>query len=160
MQKLLNVKAVKLWRYGKDVSLTFKVFPPTIIQELKKQWNSYECRTVRKVIPSQLYSSFKARLVGSCNDSMGEFIRRTFNTVTLLKFTGHWDVMGLVRHERQTNVFPKNMSQELTVQKSLAMVGWRIRNFCGQLNGLNLLNSSFTHGFAPASYSITTWNPV
>lgn len=35
MQKLLNVKAVKLWRYGKDVSLTFKVFPPTIIQELK-----------------------------------------------------------------------------------------------------------------------------
>lgn len=56
MQKLLNVKAVKLWRYGKDVSLTFKVFPPTIIQELKKQWNSYECRTVRKVIPSQLYS--------------------------------------------------------------------------------------------------------
>lgn len=57
MQKLLNVKAVKLQRYGKDVSLTFKVFPPTIIQELKKQWNYYECQTVKTVIPGQLYSS-------------------------------------------------------------------------------------------------------
>lgn len=42
MQKLLNVKAVKLQCYGKDVSWTFKVFPPTIIAELKKYWNNYE----------------------------------------------------------------------------------------------------------------------
>lgn len=47
MQKLLNVKAVKLQCYGKDIRQTFKVFPPTSIEDLKNQWINYERRTVK-----------------------------------------------------------------------------------------------------------------
>ncbi len=55
MKKLLNVKAVKLQCYGKDVRQTFKVFPPTNIEDLKKQWNNYEHWTCEKnMIPGQL----------------------------------------------------------------------------------------------------------
>lgn len=49
MQKLLNVKSVKLQCYGKDVRQTFKVFPTTNIEDLKKQWNNYERRTVKRM---------------------------------------------------------------------------------------------------------------
>jgi len=120
-------KTLALWK--RHMSLTFKVFPPTIIQELKK--NSGTIMSVERWEKWFLVNFIAhLRLVGSCNDSMGEFIRRLLNTVTLLKFTGHWDVMGLVRYERQTNVLPKNISQELAVQKSLAMVGWGIRKMC------------------------------
>lgn len=48
------------------------------------------------------FIALEAWLVVSCNDSLGEFIRRTLNTVTLLKFTDHWDVMGLMR-QGETN---------------------------------------------------------
>lgn len=74
----------------------------------------------------------EARLAGPCNDSLGEFIKSTLNTVTLLKFTGHWAAMGLLWHERQTNVFPKSMSQKLTdrVLHSRNLKQWLIVQEC------------------------------
>lgn len=131
MQKLLNVKAVKLQCYGKTVKQTFKVFPPTNIEDLEKKnkWKNYECRTVKK--NKKNFGLFQVSQGLTANDSLGEFIRRTLNTVTLLKFTCHWDIMSHMGQERQTNVFPKNTSQ-----KSLAIVGWRIKQ-TWQLSGVN-----------------------
>lgn len=104
------------------------------------------------MIPSQLYIS--RGLTG--NDSLEEFIRRTLNAITLQKFTGHWNVTGLMGQERQTNVFPENTSQ-----KSLATVGQRIRKFWTG-SSMDELNSciTFAHGFAPASYSQTKRNDI
>lgn len=54
MQKLLNVKDVKLQCYGKDVKQNFKVFPPKNNENLKKHWNNYEHRTVNFFMSSCL----------------------------------------------------------------------------------------------------------